>query len=505
LARLAALCLTLLVALFLWLCASSLSWRIEHDPPLLMYQGLLMDRFGLVPYRDFWDNNPPGTQLFHYFVGRTFGYSDAAVRLVDLGMLAITLAATVRALSILDWRAGVCAAAVWGLAYVSGGPGFQRDDVVLMLASLALAAAVGRWPAARRAFCIGLLLGIAASIKPPAAIVAPPLLAYVAAAAPEAAAARGRLLRIGGLAALGLVLPLLGVLLFLIRHAALAPFLEMARGYWPLYTRLSGGLGTIQSPMFNLYSGYRVFGRLAPWLLPAALGLFTALRVTRGDRERRRVVWLLVALAAAFLLYVGIQGKFFVYHWHPFWYCAIALAALSFLGLRDAGPPLMRVAPAAVVLVFVFGQLQLPRMVGRLARGEPRGAPKGGRVDELASFLKASLRPGDTVQPLDWTGGVVHAMLIAEAEPATPFLYDFPFYHHVKAPYVFELRGRFLQAIRRAQPRFVIEVPGEDKPWVRGIETTRAFNKLRRFLDANYLETARRSGYVIYERRPASS
>jgi hypothetical protein len=127
--------------------------------------------------------------------------------------------------------------------------------------------------------------------------------------------------------------------------------------------------------------------------------------------------------------------------------------------------------------------------------------PKQGRPDEIAAFLNANLGPDDSVQPLDWTGGVVHGMLLARARPATPYLYDFPFYHHVSHPYVFELRGRFLEALRVARPRYVIEIPGEEKPWLRGIDTSRDFNKLRRFLETNYAVIVTRNDYVIYERR----
>ena len=48
--------------------------------------------------------------------------------------------------------------------------------------------------------------------------------------------------------------------------------------------------------------------------------------------------------------------------------------------------------------------------------------------DEIAAFLLAAdLQPGDTVLPVDWTEGAVHAMLIAKALPASPFIYDYYF------------------------------------------------------------------------------
>ena len=488
--------------LLVWIGARSLDWRMVHDPPLLMYQGFLIDRLGLVPYRDFWDNNPPGTQLLHAFIGHTFGYGDRAVRWADLLLLCATLAATFVSLAPFPAHVGWCAAVLWGLVYLGRGPSFQRDDFAILGVGLATAAtsSTARWPLWLRAALVGLLFGAAASIKPPILVGLPILLTtLVLENAPQRLGSR---FVVGlGCGALGACLPLLAIGFSLWKQDALLPFLEMARGYWPLYTRLSGGLGTIQSPLFNLYSGYRRFGRLQWWLLPATLGVIVALAATpRGSRERRGV-WSFLALAAAYLAYVGIQGKFFGYHWHPFLYGLVLLSALALLELPDT-LRLLRPVPPLLLLGFLLHHLPFAYSLKEQLAGRPVSAPKNGRPDEIAAFLRAKLRPGDAVQPLDWTGGVVHGMLIAEAPPATPFLVDFPFYHHVSSPYVFELRGRFLEALRKARPRFVIEVPGADKPWVRGKDTTRDFNKLRRFLEANYSEVVNRNGYVIYERRP---
>jgi len=492
-------------ALFVLVAVFSLDWRIAHDPPLLLYQGFLIERLGLVPYRDFWDNNPPGTQLLHALVGRVFGYGDRALRWFDLGMLALTLAATARAVSILDKHAAWCAAVVWGLVYLGYGAGFQRDDVVTLLTSLALAVTLSRRPVALRAGLIGLLFGLAATLKPPALVALPFFVGYLAFAEDGLPRASGSLTsrraRLFAWAGVGVSVPLVAVFLYLWATDALEPFLEMARGYWPLYTRLSGGLATIQSPLFNLYSGYRMFGRLEWWLLPALAGLAAGLVAFRHESERRRCVLLMSGLAAAFLAYVGIQGKFFAYHWHPFQYCLVLLASLCLVDLRERAPALVRVLLPLGLGAFLLRHVELLPDFRAQWQGRPLSVPKGGRPDEIAAFLEANLRPADTVQPLDWTGGVIHGMLIAEARPATPFLYDFPFYHHVSNPYVFELRGRFLLALRSARPRYVIEVPGEEKPWVRGKDATRDFNKLRRFLETNYSVVVKRNGYVIYERR----
>ena len=107
------------------------------------------------------------------------------------------------------------------------------------------------------------------------------------------------------------------------------------------------------------------------------------------------------------------------------------------------------------------------------------------------------------MQPLDWTGGAVHAMLIARARPATEFIYDFHFYHHVSNPYIQELRRRFLAEMRSAKPRFVIQFTSDVKPWPNGSDTSRQFPELQQYLEANYLPCQKTPDYVLWERKQA--
>lgn len=128
--------------------------------------------------------------------------------------------------------------------------------------------------------------------------------------------------------------------------------------------------------------------------------------------------------------------------------------------------------------------------------------PKDGRVDEIAAYLEANLRPGDTVQPLDWVGGAVHAMLIARVKIATPFIYDKYFYHDLNLPYVQQLRQRFISDLQAAIPRYVVEVY-DDGPYSEptGPNTSRDFPELRVFLAANYSVVKEGQGYRIYGRK----
>ena len=116
----------------------------------------------------------------------------------------------------------------------------------------------------------------------------------------------------------------------------------------------------------------------------------------------------------------------------------------------------------------------------------------------MADFLlDARLSNSDRVQPLDWTAGAVHAMLIAKALPATPYIYDYYFYHYLSEPYIQEIRQRYIQALRAQPPRFMLDVSDKLRPT--GIDTTDRFPELEALLKANYRTVKQGDNYRILE------
>jgi hypothetical protein len=212
--------------------------------------------------------------------------------------------------------------------------------------------------------------------------------------------------------------------------------------------------------------------------------------------------------ALAYAIYPTLAGKFWQYHYMPFaYFCAIS-AGLCFFTCTQ--PPVSRfvynikkILPWLIIVITISVQLPLYQyvrsLVSDLRKGPTAHKPMDGRVDEIAGWLRGRLHTGDTVQPLDWTGGSVHAMLLAETKLATQFMFDYQFYHHVSLPYVQELRQSFISQLHKASPRFIIDVQ-TDKPWVSGIDSTREFPKLREFLDDYYTVAYKGNGYLIYER-----
>jgi hypothetical protein len=208
----------------------------------------------------------------------------------------------------------------------------------------------------------------------------------------------------------------------------------------------------------------------------------------------------------AFFLYAVLAGKFFEYHWLPLRYFCCVSAALLLVPLRAIRPT--RHAAATGIAFWAFlGALCLDSLV---TVAWPTGTKhacgwaltfkvKGGVPDTVADFLQANMRPGDTVQPLDWTGGAVHGMLLARARLATSFIADPSFYHHVSNPYIRGLRQRFIAELSSHPPTFLIEVPRGDTRMT-GEDTSYEFPELTRFIAERYSVALRSDSVTIYRR-----
>jgi hypothetical protein len=210
-------------------------------------------------------------------------------------------------------------------------------------------------------------------------------------------------------------------------------------------------------------------------------------------------VVLLVALCFLGTLLTAASGRFWDYHWFVFLYFVLLLSALCFVEQDERSTRLLRSLPIALLALAIATDLVVPREFLSQLGGEP--PPRLERVEEIAAYLDENLRPGERVQPLDWTGGAVHAMLRARAPLATPFATDFYFYHHVSNPYIASLRQRFLSAFADAKPELVIEVE-KIKPWPHGPDTTREFPALREILERDYRVVFEGRGYRILRRQP---
>lgn len=506
--------LALLAALLIVQAGFSLQWRITHDEAPLLYEAFLMQIEGRVPYRDIFDFQMPGSFAAYYALARLSGFTGYfRLRILDLGILTALLTITFLFMRGFGKPAAFAAALLFGLKYLQGGAymSLQREYLFLIFIVLAVWMQIYMRDSLtfKHRLLIGFLFGLSAVIKPHAAIGLIPILLIdmmdmiqrLKLTLPNSAA-RSILPALAGF-----VIPVLVVIAWLALNGALIPFIDIARNYWPLYAQINGQMEiTAQGTRipFLLTQSLKLGGH-AIWLLPAVLGIYLV------PQENKRHAYLLASLALCYAVYPALSGQFFDYHYIPFIYFIVLLASLSIsttmqsvrLSTFDLPPSrrafILHLSAFILLLVILINVRPSPTFL-RQINNRPI-AKTTDRAEEIALYLGENLKDGDTVQPLDWTGGALLAMLETRAHIATPYIFDFYFYHHVSTPYIQSLRADFMSDLQETHPRFVVEVTAIDKPWLSGQDTTREFPELRAFLNENYSVTVQEDDYAIYERK----
>ncbi len=507
--------LAFLAATLLLKAASTLNWRMEHDFPFSHYVAFMMDKYRAVPYRDIFETVMPGTYAFHYAIVKLFGYSDFAFRCVDLSLLAILLTATYIFVSRFGRMAAIWSSVVFGLIYLSYGQSMslQRDYVGIIpiaLALLFIPAKTDTTVGMLRFAFVGFLFGMSVLIKPQLGIALPIVLGALLAMRWSTVKRSVRdFIQCVTVLGLAFALPVMITVLWLAANSALIPFANIFFKYLPLYSALTGeheNLSNLNHLFYLIRSSLTLGGYSTLFLC----SLFAYSRVLAYSNLNRSTIVSLTCLLLCTLscaVYPTLAGKFWDYHYMPFvYFCSIStgLCFTMWPSFPDAQKR-WRLKESLVILtllVAITAQLNPSQFFPYLyhdLRGSESHSPKDGRVDEMAAWLKSRLRPGDTVQPLDWTGGSIQAMLLAEAKLSTNFMYDAQFYHHVSSSYIQGLRKEFISQLVTAPPRFIIEVQ-KHKPWVSGIDTTRKFPELSKFLNDHYSVVHEGDGYIIYER-----
>lgn len=502
----------ILVSLLLVLVAIlSITWRFEHDLPIMLYMAFLINQLDYVPYRDIFDMNTPGTHFAYCLIGRLSGYTNLGVRSVDLSLLATILVMNWLWMKRLGGKVAWCGSVLFGLLYLGFGPpmSLQREFLLLLpiIVGIYLYNRLENRNVTIRNLAVGFSFGIAATIKPHAAIGLLPLLTLEFLNCRQnntgVLFTSGRFLKQSALpAAIGFAVPALGVFLYLWTKGATTHFLDIAQNYWPLYASLTGGHKTVfgMSRVEHLILNYRTLGGFGVWMASAAVASYLSLYDSELTDSQKRQVILLIMLTFCYSIYPVFAGQFWGYHWLLFLYFVVQLSSICLIARPKNTMTSKRLLPVIVLAFVVCAMLPLSFFKVVLLRRE-LSPPKHGRVDEIVSYLIKAVQPGDTVQPLDWVGGAIHAMLMAQAKIATPFVYDFHFYHHISNDYIQRLREEFILDMDTLKPRHIIQVVAPNKPWVTGVDTTREFKELQSLLDNNYQIAFQGDGFVIHELR----
>jgi hypothetical protein len=504
--RITTLVLILLAVLLIAQAAFSLQWPIAHDEAPLLYEAFLMHSEGRVPYRDLFDFQMPGSFAAYYLLGRLSGFNGFfRLRLLDLGILAALLTITFLFMRRFGKPVAFAASILFGLKYMQGGAfmSLQREYLLLGFVALAVWLSMRDVLTYKHRLLIGILFGLSAVIKPHAALGLLPILLFDIIDLIQRRkltllkSAITSTLPIG----IGFALPVFAVIAWLVLTNALSPFIDIAFHYWPLYAQVNGQMEITVSGTrvpFLLNQSLRLGGH-AMWIIPALLGVYLV------SQENKRQAYLLAGLAVCYAIYPAFSGQFFEYHYIPFIYFIVILASLALteqhpLSIFRLPPSFLFLLSSLIFLFTIAVTIRPSNTFLRQTQNRPI-AKTTDRAEEIASYLEENMQVGDTVQPLDWTGGTLLAMLETRAPLATKYVFDFYFYHHVSTPYIQNLRADFMDELQAANPRFIVEVIAVDKPWLTGPDTSREFPELRAFLKENYSVTILEDDYIIYEKR----
>ncbi len=487
----------ILLAVFLIIQAAySLRWSPTHDAAPLLYEVFLMQSEGRIPYRDIFDFQMPGAYAAYYLLATVSNFGPLRLRILDLLLLAALIAIAYFSMRRFGVLPALTAGILFGLAYLQGGPSLSLQREYILLIFIAPALLIGmrhETLTLKHRLTLGLLFGLSAIIKPHAALGLLPFLLFDIAdwiqrtnlSLPSLA--KRSLLPMG----LGFLIPISITAIWLGITGAFIPFLDIASNYWGLYSQINGRMeiNTGADRWRFLLARFPLLGGYWLWLIPAALGVCL---------QRNRQTWLLASLALCYAIYPALSGQFFPYHYIPFIYFIILLAVVPLSASRLPQPSFTLYLSSFILFAVILLTVRPSSAFIRQMEGKAVSTSTD-RAGEISRFLERNLKPGEAVQPLDWTGGALLAMLQTRAPLATSYVFDFYFYHHVSHPYIQSLRSDFMNQLREVSPRFIIEVTAIDKPWVTGEDTSRDFPELRAFLDERYFITIEREDYIIYE------
>lgn len=473
----------------------SLSWQPAHDAPVVLYPAHLAWTGQKIPYSGLFDFNFPGTYLIYGVLGQVTNLVPFRLQLADVVLLGIgaalisaTYPRSFRTAVLAGYSAFVCLYLSWYSEY-----GLQREffGFLLTVGACVLAAHKKSW------LWIGFLCGIAILIKPSMALAFVWILVWQG---NEEGSWRKFGLKLP-LWLSGALMPIVIAALWLKSLGALGAFISIGRNYTPLYMTMNGSHRVISGfdrLAYDLHHLVYPDGDVKWGALIMIVVVPLIWRQLDSIVGLKRIVLLVTGVTVCFYLYPAFSGQFWRYHYLPFWaYCCITLSVglLPLLKRPDQRAPSYAALAASCIAFayFSYGALQTFRRTSIL--------PTQKVATQVETYLSKRLKPLDTVQPLDWTGGIVEGMMKAHARLATSFIYDFPFYHSVSTPYVRSLRLRFISELTVARPVFILERLGEDKPWPIGPDTTRSFPELHKFINANYEIDAASKDFNIWKRK----
>lgn len=409
-------------------------WPLVGDVTYLHYVVFLMHH-GMAPYRDIVDMNLPGAYMLEDIGMATLGAGSLAWRTYDLLLALIASQSIFTILKPYGRLATISAAALFLMVHAQDGEimAGERDfaAAVFLLAATSLLFLSMRRP---RISCplivaFGVFAGTAITIKPTVLLVVLCLFAWSiwtlhlrnTSSLPYLASALA-----------GCALPIVGTLLFLVRHNAIATFNEALHGLIPYHASLA-----------HKSFGFLIGHSISP-LLPLFLLWFVVIAITRPGFDSERIALIFCTLAG--LLSYLLQQKGFAYQRYPFLAFLLVLMAGDFAKLVKFRTPIRLIGVAGFLTTAVFCTIFLAR-IAHLDRGEPDRP----LLHDLQSLNVADRQ----IQCMDTAGSCIDNLYAGQIVQSTGFLYDCYLLDGTN-PVALDLRHKFWQAIDRNPPRLIV-------------------------------------------------
>lgn len=399
-------------------------WPLVGDAPLLHYAVFLMEH-GMAPYRQIIDPNMPGTYAVEWAVMHTLGMGGAAWRIFDYSLMALAILFSMAIAGRQAWFAGFFAGGV--LTLIHGRDGLlntgQRDLVMTVFelaACWALFSRVRHEGGRTRDFLwsalFGLCLGAAATIKPIALLLAPLLLVFSGVALRR----RGRAATAHITAAIiGIIVPGLLCLAFLLHEQALPAFLHIVFQLIPYHAKL-----------WRRTPGWLLSQAISSVLLPLVIAWLPLAAAQKRWRNWEGAC--LYAGAAVGLLSFYVQRKGFDYHRYPSEAFLLLLIGLDCTAMLQM--PSRRVLQGLAALALAWGVFAIG--IGSAAES----VRFDWRNQEFFSMLQGDLTQmggsslSGQVQCFDMARGCADVLLRMQLVQSTGILYDCYLFSPLDAP-----------------------------------------------------------------------
>ena len=489
---------------------------------------------GQIVYRDIFNVKPPMTHLVHALAITLFGQRMLAIRLLDLCWQSVTvlclfaLGWRISSRRWIGWLAGLLYAASY-FSFVSYWHRAQTDGFLTLWIALGMLAF---YTAGERRWLGwyalgGVAIGFGVLFKYPIGLLAVLLAGLVA--------LRER--RRGSVAALallsGFALPITACLELLALRGNLSDFLWTQLSYIPGYA--SRATGSQQAPLATLIVIVLFLLVLVPFGVGNTLALLGVLVAQHRGRLPALLPMMLWWFAA--LVHLIAQNKYYAYHALPLLAPQALLFAVGVLGRAGEGErgrdgvgetprysdqvshrqalvsrpwllALVAVLVAAVVATPAVGTLYA------LASGQqswdavysdPRYTTADGDFSAAADVAVARYvaKHSTADEKLFIWGFEPSVYFLADRQPATRFIYNFPLYGAFAAP---GLRETFYQQLEHVMPRYILIVKRDAMPQVTGTndDSAAAFardSRLSAFVATYYGEETVIEDFTVYRRR----